>query len=148
MLFFLIIRRPARSTRTDTLVPCTTLFRSLMTYNKSSNVLAHGGERVPPRALDNSKPHDMMSVREKASRERNYIQSRAKTTTNEPATVRASLTPIGNDSEGASMSEAADEPQVFNRNTQIEGIQACDPCDPAHGTEEPYDEAGVLPRPI
>src|SRR3546814_2804902 len=46
------------------------------------------------------------------------------------------------------MSEAADEPQVFNRNTQIEGIQACDPCDPAHGTEEPYDEAGVLPRPI
>src|SRR3546814_6136318 len=90
----------------------------------------------------------MISVREKASRERNYIQSRAKTTTNEPATVRASLTPIGNDSEGASMSEAADEPQVFNRNTQIEGIQACDPCDPAHGTEEPYDEAGVLPRPI
>src|SRR3546814_3419535 len=64
------------------------------------------------------------------------------------ATGRASLTPIGNDSEGASMSEAADEPQGFNRNTQIEGIQACDPCDPAHGTEEPYDEAGVLPRPI
>src|SRR3546814_15545703 len=85
----------------------------------------------------------MISVREKASRERNYIQSRAKTTTNEPATVRASLTPIGNDSEGASMSEAADEPQVFNRNTQIEGIQACDPCDPAHGTEEQYDAAGV-----
>src|SRR3546814_10318962 len=25
---------------------------------------------------------------------------------------------------------------------------ACDPCDPAHGTEEPYDEAGLLPRPI
>src|SRR3546814_2533776 len=83
-----------------------------MTYNKISNVLADGGERGPTRALDNSKPHDMMSVREKASRERNYIQSRAKTTTNEPATVRASLTPIGNDSEGASMSEAADEPQV------------------------------------
>src|SRR3546814_10222960 len=83
-----------------------------MTYNKISNVLADGGERGPTRALDNSKPHDMMSVREKASRERNYIQSRAKTTTNEPATVRASLTPIGNDSEGASMSEAADGPQV------------------------------------
>src|SRR3546814_19624494 len=27
--FFLIIRRPPRSTRTDTLFPCTTLFRSL-----------------------------------------------------------------------------------------------------------------------
>src|SRR3546814_9194742 len=92
-----MIPRPPRSTRTDTLFPYTTLFRS---------------------------------------------------TTNEPATVRASLTPIGNDSEGTSMSEAADEPQVFNRNTQIEGIQSCDPCDPAHGTEETYDEAGVLPRPI
>src|SRR3546814_6658998 len=28
MFFFLIIRRPPRSTRTDTLFPCTTLFRS------------------------------------------------------------------------------------------------------------------------
>src|SRR3546814_8526275 len=28
MLFFLMIRRPPRSTRTDTLFPCTTLFRS------------------------------------------------------------------------------------------------------------------------
>src|SRR3546814_11386050 len=27
-LFFLMIRRPPRSTRTDTLFPCTTLFRS------------------------------------------------------------------------------------------------------------------------
>src|SRR3546814_2371324 len=30
-IFFLIIRRPPRSTRTDTLFPCTTLFRSLST---------------------------------------------------------------------------------------------------------------------
>src|SRR3546814_18928821 len=116
-----------------------------MTYNKISNVLADGGERGPTRALDNSKPHDMMSVREKASRERNYIQSRAKKTTNEHATVRASLTPIGNDSEGASMSEEADEPQVFNRNTQIDGIKDCDPCDPAHGPTEPNDEEGDVP---
>src|SRR3546814_4469755 len=28
MIFFLMIRRPPRSTRTDTLFPCTTLFRS------------------------------------------------------------------------------------------------------------------------
>src|SRR3546814_868605 len=28
--FFLIIRRPPRSTRTDTLFPCTTLFRSII----------------------------------------------------------------------------------------------------------------------
>src|SRR3546814_17285144 len=31
-LFFLMIRRPPRSTRTDTLVPYTTLFRSLRMY--------------------------------------------------------------------------------------------------------------------
>src|SRR3546814_19293702 len=30
MLFFLIIRRPPRSTRTDTLFPYTTLFRSIV----------------------------------------------------------------------------------------------------------------------
>src|SRR3546814_11058970 len=29
LVFFLIIRRPPRSTRTDTLLPCTTLFRSI-----------------------------------------------------------------------------------------------------------------------
>src|SRR3546814_20018798 len=33
MLFFLTIRRPPRSTRTDTLVPYTTLFRSGRTIN-------------------------------------------------------------------------------------------------------------------
>src|SRR3546814_10733706 len=32
-LFFLMIRRPPRSTRTDTLVPYTTLFRSACTYS-------------------------------------------------------------------------------------------------------------------
>src|SRR3546814_15511004 len=29
LFFFLMIRRPPRSTRTDTLFPCTTLFRSI-----------------------------------------------------------------------------------------------------------------------
>src|SRR3546814_1764719 len=29
VIFFLMIRRPPRSTRTDTLLPCTTLFRSV-----------------------------------------------------------------------------------------------------------------------
>src|SRR3546814_8547848 len=33
MCFFLMIRRPPRSTRTDTLVPYTTLFRSLGTHS-------------------------------------------------------------------------------------------------------------------
>src|SRR3546814_12149321 len=43
MIFFLIIRRPPRSTRTDTLFPYTTLFRSTdhpaqaQTYNQNHN---------------------------------------------------------------------------------------------------------------
>src|SRR3546814_4055103 len=36
--FFLMIRRPPRSTRTDTLFPYTTLFRSLLTLNPASDV--------------------------------------------------------------------------------------------------------------
>src|SRR3546814_11161945 len=32
VFFFLMIRRPPRSTRTDTLFPCTTLFRSSQVY--------------------------------------------------------------------------------------------------------------------
>src|SRR3546814_14722762 len=35
MLFFLMIRRPPRSTRTDTLVPYTTLFRSAIETSRT-----------------------------------------------------------------------------------------------------------------
>src|SRR3546814_13426320 len=38
-LFFLMIRRPPRSTRTDTLFPYTTLFRSLLAHAKPSHRL-------------------------------------------------------------------------------------------------------------
>src|SRR3546814_19433044 len=46
MFFFLIIRRPPRSTRTDTLFPYTTLFRSFATaYTTDSyQVAAHASE--------------------------------------------------------------------------------------------------------
>src|SRR3546814_18436415 len=40
-VFFLMIRRPPRSTRTDTLFPYTTLFRSL--GGADSGVVQHGG---------------------------------------------------------------------------------------------------------
>src|SRR3546814_11730581 len=43
VFFFLIIRRPPRSTRTDTLFPYTTLFRS----GAGGNVLADGDDRTP-----------------------------------------------------------------------------------------------------
>src|SRR3546814_5315060 len=39
-MFFLMIRRPPRSTRTDTLFPYTTLFRSLMPSEAQDLVLA------------------------------------------------------------------------------------------------------------
>src|SRR3546814_6642868 len=42
LFFFLMIRRPPRSTRTDTLFPYTTLFRSLIVWSPAS--VAH-----PPR---------------------------------------------------------------------------------------------------
>src|SRR3546814_15974830 len=40
ILFFVMIRRPPRTTRTDTLIPYTTLFRS-MTRKRTRDSLAH-----------------------------------------------------------------------------------------------------------
>src|SRR3546814_13433575 len=49
LFFFLMIRRPPRSTRTDTLFPYTTLFRSL--ERQQAVVLeAHLGRDPPPQA--------------------------------------------------------------------------------------------------
>src|SRR3546814_15615930 len=45
-LFFLMIRRPPRSTRTDTLFPYTTLFRSLGGASGSAQSL-HEADHVP-----------------------------------------------------------------------------------------------------
>src|SRR3546814_3772255 len=39
--FFLIIRRPPRSTRTDTLFPYTTLFRSIAEINAPNSAVLH-----------------------------------------------------------------------------------------------------------
>src|SRR3546814_16931558 len=58
MFFFLMIRRPPRSTRTDTLFPYTTLFRSLRGAKQQEGVHemaglggdAYGGERVDVQA--------------------------------------------------------------------------------------------------
>src|SRR3546814_1270119 len=47
--FFLMIRRPPRSTRTDTLFPYTTLFRSLQRHDKSVKAFSIlGGFFAPP----------------------------------------------------------------------------------------------------
>src|SRR3546814_12558152 len=52
IIFFLMIRRPPRSTRTDTLFPYTTLFRSnqrfkIVARNRLDIVRQPGGEAVP-----------------------------------------------------------------------------------------------------
>src|SRR3546814_17995760 len=49
LFFFLMIRRPPRSTRTDTLFPYTTLFRSVTTYGqrrRRDDVQVLAGHRV------------------------------------------------------------------------------------------------------
>src|SRR3546814_19904821 len=54
VFFFLMIRRPPRSTRTDTLFPYTTLFRSHAGREKPSQegvAGAHLGDRLDPRRL-------------------------------------------------------------------------------------------------
>src|SRR3546814_1386346 len=49
VFFFLMIRRPPRSTRTDTLFPYTTLFRSLDGLPEAAGILdVHGLEALSP----------------------------------------------------------------------------------------------------
>src|SRR3546814_11454130 len=54
LVFFLMIRRPPRSTRTDTLFPYTTLFRSVVEHGIEMQVvdLGHRGDVAGDRLLD------------------------------------------------------------------------------------------------
>src|SRR3546814_3437664 len=60
-----MIRRPPRSTRTDTLLPYTTLFRSHGPARRRRRALVHGGRRLPlggpsrgPRHHPGGRPQD------------------------------------------------------------------------------------------
>src|SRR3546814_3658861 len=55
LLFFLMIRRPPRSTRTDTLFPYTTLFRSL---RRDRRRCPRGASRGPTRDIAGRSPAD------------------------------------------------------------------------------------------
>src|SRR3546814_1047779 len=63
--FFLMIRRPPRSTRTDTLFPYTTLFRSAHLAQSAGDIVGIGqrcGSRSDGFALlDNAKPSERRS---------------------------------------------------------------------------------------
>src|SRR3546814_15334232 len=52
LVFFLMIRRPPRSTRTDTLFPYTTLFRSWRGAASSLSALPELGVHAPARGAD------------------------------------------------------------------------------------------------
>src|SRR3546814_13201576 len=60
--FFLMIRRPPRSTRTDTLFPYTTLFRSLAVHavQKSSERIAAEGIRI--RVTGSAQPVELVAT--------------------------------------------------------------------------------------
>src|SRR3546814_13990863 len=69
--FFITIRRPPRSTRTDTLFPDTTLFRSLCHFDRRGRVDAHAlqiaanvARRLPDAlfVLDHSDAHEAFAV--------------------------------------------------------------------------------------
>src|SRR3546814_15184376 len=58
LLYFLMIRRPPRSTRTDTLFPYTTLFRSIGSFIKRGLPWTHHGDhrRQSPATCDRWSP--------------------------------------------------------------------------------------------
>src|SRR3546814_14597196 len=53
LFFFLMIRRPPRSTRTDTLFPYTTLFRSFLQFRRLNET---GGEKKNRRTAASAEP--------------------------------------------------------------------------------------------
>src|SRR3546814_11576257 len=57
--FFLMIRRPPRSTRTDTLFPYTTLFRSLnkITYEEMLELASQGAKVLQTRSVEMAMKH-------------------------------------------------------------------------------------------
>src|SRR3546814_12844045 len=57
-LFFLMIRRPPRSTRTDTLFPYTTLFRSIKLDTSANMSIRHDWQRIAaPNLFRRSEEH-------------------------------------------------------------------------------------------
>src|SRR3546814_3276237 len=57
-VFFLMLRRPPRSTRTDTLFPYTTLFRSARDRDWSSKIKARCAERTAPMRIGLAQHHN------------------------------------------------------------------------------------------
>src|SRR3546814_17174186 len=79
MFFFLMIRRPPRSTRTDTLFPYTTLFRSPLRPATVTGVISH--LKLPSSVAARARRRDSSENASCCSRVKEYFaaQSSAKT---------------------------------------------------------------------
>src|SRR3546814_15939261 len=79
--FLLMIRRPPRSTRTDTLFPYTTLFRSLCDHGAAATVWSEKAERpdLPPGAEEEPSCREPRSIRRLPTRCLGPIGSRPTT---------------------------------------------------------------------
>src|SRR3546814_10207104 len=85
--FFLMLRRPPRSTRTDTLFPYTTLFRS----RASGDAGADPGKRAPPRrAVGQSQRIDQPDARRTCDGEPQWQEDRKKHTSELQSLMRIS----------------------------------------------------------
>src|SRR3546814_17536124 len=73
MFFFLMIRRPPRSTRTDTLFPYTTLFRSLFSWNEQGELQELGVRMAPPNAAINGDASPFELAQHTASSQLHHI---------------------------------------------------------------------------
>src|SRR3546814_13983576 len=65
--FFLMIRRPPRSTRTDTLFPYTTLFRSIIDFAKKRNIWVISDLAYSEIYFDGNPPPSILQVKDRKS---------------------------------------------------------------------------------
>src|SRR3546814_2874263 len=75
LFFFLMIRRPPRSTRTDTLFPYTTLFRSPFVLSAGSLAGAQGPDLVDARGRDIRRSHDAPCACSRSEEHTSELQS-------------------------------------------------------------------------
>src|SRR3546814_18861542 len=74
LVLFLMIRRPPRSTRTDTLFPYTTLFRSLIDHSKRALAMLHS---LPGSFLlvDSGRHHRGIRIHDRSEEHTSELQS-------------------------------------------------------------------------
>src|SRR3546814_6801183 len=77
IFFFLMIRRPPRSTRTDTLFPYTTLFRSWESAPPQASPAGRSPRRPRVRSSDVARPHAARCAIRRRERSRAHLSEHA-----------------------------------------------------------------------